>query len=270
MKSKQYKYNIGIVHLKDGQKPTITSKQLEDEGIRTKYKGEKITDEAEEVLLFIRSRGNSSHFFSRGNNRKNIRGRKYLSKEHKVKINTIHNFINARDRVRICCYTFGYKEKELDTIFTFTKYHFEKEVKQSLSRSNYFISDIFGISKSLNCSNKEPSISIEVIDSHFPDFKTFNYFREITKDTPMVILFYYLEFEPWLNQMINNGGESNNGKLRISHYIQDGSFWIGDERIEEKDFSYIKSYNSEIDFTKPEEYYKAIDELVLKKLKQKC
>lgn len=86
MKSKHYKYEKGIVLLNDGTRISISTKQLEDEGIRAKYKGEKIIDEAEEVLLFIRSRGKSSHFFSRGNNRKNIRGRKSISKEHKEKL----------------------------------------------------------------------------------------------------------------------------------------------------------------------------------------
>lgn len=47
----------------------------------------------------------------------------------------------------------------------------EEEVKYSVGKSNYFISDIFGISMSLNNSNKEPHIAIEIIDSHFPDLK---------------------------------------------------------------------------------------------------
>ncbi len=155
-----------------------------------------------------------------------------------------------------------------ETIFSFKDYYFSKEVKQSINESKYFIADIYGISKSLNKSEKEPHIAIEVIDSHFPNFETFNYLRKLTKDSCLIILFYYLGFEPKINQMLNSKGDGNNGKLRISHYMQDGSFWISDERIEEKDYSYIKSYQTDIDFTNKEEYYKAIKELVLDKLKK--
>lgn len=262
----RYKYNIGIVTLSDESRVTISRIDLEDEGIRTKYKGEKIEDETGELLLFIRSRGTSSHFFSRGNSRKNIRDRKYFNEAHIEKINILYNFLNARDRIRICTYYFENKKPILDTIFSFKEYYFAKEVKQTLTKSNYFISDIFGISKTLNNTYKEPNIAIEVIDSHFPDEKTFNYFRKLTKETQLIVLFYYLEFEPKINQMINNSGNSNNGKLRVSHYIQDGSFWIGDERMEDKDFSYIKTYNTQIDFENDQEYYKAINELIISKL----
>lgn len=263
-----YKHDIGVVHLKDNTTITISRKDLEDEGIRTKYKGEKIVDKTGEILLFIRSREKSSHFFSRGTSRKNIRERKYFTEEHKGKIQILLNFLNARDRVRICCYYFENKKPVLDTIFSFKDYYFVNEVKQSISKSNYFISDIYGVSKNLNNSNREPNVAIEVIDSHFPDKKTFNYFRKITNETPLIVLFYYLEYEPKINCMHNNNGVSNNGKLRVSHYIQDGSFWIGDERIEEKDYSYIKTYKTDIDFTNDDEYYKAIKELELAKLKK--
>lgn len=262
-----YKYDIGIVHLKDNITTTISRKDLEDEGIRTKYKGEKITDKTGELLLFIRNRGKSSHFFSRGISRKNIRSRKNFTEDHKNKIQILLNFLNARDRVRICCYYFENKKPVLDTIFSFKEYLFAKEVKQSMNKLNYFISDIYGISKNLNNTNREPNIAIEVIDTHFPDQKTFDYFRKATSETPLIILFYYLEHEPKINCMYNNNGENNNGKLRVSHYMQDGSFWIGDERIEEKDYSYIKTYKTAIDFTNNNEYYKAINELELVKLK---
>lgn len=263
---KHYKHEIGIVHLRDKTTISINSKDLEDEGIRAKYKGERILDKTGEFLLFIRSRGTSSHFYSRGNYRHNIRGRKNYTEEHREKIQILLNFLNARDRIRVFCYYFEYDKKFLDTIISFKNYFFAKEVKQSVGKSSYFISDIYGISKTLNNSNREPNIAIEVIDTHFPDIKTFNYFRKVTKETPLIILFYYINHELKFNHMKNNNGENNNGKLRISHYIQDGSFWVRDERIEEKDYSYIKTYKTEIDFNNEEEYYKAIIELEQAKL----
>jgi hypothetical protein len=265
---KRYKYDIGIVHLTDDSQITITSNDLEDEGIRVKYKGEIIIDSSGENILHIRSRGISSHFYSRGSARKNIRGKKYFNDKHKEKIDILCKFLNARDRVRICCYYFENRKPKLDTIFSFREYFFSKEVKQSIDRKNYFVADIYGVSKSLNYSNSEPHIAIEVIDNHFPDYDTFNYLRGISKEMPLIILFYYLEFEPIINCMYNNKGDSNNGKLRIAHYIQDGSFWVGDERIEEKDYSFIKTYKIKIDFNNNEEYYKSIDELELKRLKK--
>ncbi len=265
---KRYKYDEGIVHLLDGSKITITSKDLEDEGIRVKYKSEKILDSTGEIILYIRSRGISSHYYSRGSSRKNIRDVKYFNNKHKEKIDILFKFLNARDRVRICSYYFENGKPILDTIFSFKDYYFSKEVKQSINKKNYFVADIFGISKSLNYTHKEPNIVIETVDTHFPDFKTFNYFRNLTREMPLIILFYYLEFEPKINCMYNNQGESNNGKLRISHYIQDGSFWVGDERIEEKDYSFIKTYKTEIDFNNDENYYDAIDELELKRLRK--
>ena len=266
---KKYKYDIGIVHLENNEYVTITQNQLEDEGIRTKYKGKKILDRKKENLLHIRSRGKSSHFFSRGKSRKNIREKKEYSENHKNKIEILYNFLNNRDRVRICNYVFYQNEKYLDTIFSFNDYIFSKEVKQSLSKTDYFISDIFGINKKLHNTNTKPNIAIEVIDSHFPDIKTFNFFRKISEETPLIILFYYLEFEPIINSMFNNTGNTNNGKLRISHYIQDGSFWIGDERIEDKDYSFKKTYITQIDFSNNEEYYKAINELEIAPLRDK-
>ena len=263
---KRYKYEKGIV-IENGDEKIILRKDLEDEGIRTKYKHKLILDESKEFKLHIRSRGKSSHFYSRGTSRRNIRNN-YYSEPHKEKVKILHNFINARDRVRICTYYWSWEDKKmkLDTIFSLKEYYFQKEVKRTINNKKYFVSDIFGISKTLNNSDKEPQISIEVIDTHFPSQTTFDFFRFATKNSPLIILFYYLEFEPKLNQMLNNKGEGNNGKLRVSHYIQDGSFWVGDERIEEKDFSYIKTYNKEIDFENNEEYYKSINELILSKL----
>ena len=262
----QYKHKVGIIKSNNGI-IEIKREQLEDEGFRTKYKSKIIYNETEEYRLFIRSRGKSSHFYSRGISRKAIYKKQY-TEPHKEKINILYNYIKARDRIRICCYVWEYGKKSLETIFSFKDYHFKKEVKRSLDSKNYFVSDIFGISQSLNKSDREPLISIEVIDTHFPDFKTFNHFRNATKNNPFIIVFYYLDHEPRINQMVNNKGGSNNGKLRISHYIQDGSFWVGDERIEEKDYSFIKTYNQKINFKDDEQYYNSIKELELNRIKQ--
>ncbi|MCR1026645.1 hypothetical protein NQT66_17635 [Cellulophaga baltica] len=265
---KRYKYDVGIV-IENGQEVEIRRYDLEDEGIRTKYKGKLILDKSREFKLYIRNRGKSSHFYSRGKSRKGIHSKKYRTEKHIDRINTIYNFINARDRVRICYYywEYGSKKPKPETIFTFNNYIFAKEVKQSLTNENYFIADIFGISETLNNSDREPNIAIEVIDSHFPSFKTFNYYRKITKEQSLIVIFYYIEFEMKLNHMMNNKGENNNGKLRISHYMQDGSFWIGEDRIEEKNYDFIKTYQEKIDFSDDESYYRAINELELNRIR---
>lgn len=266
---KKYKYELGIAII-DGVEIDISRKQLEDEGIRAKFKGKDIFDKSKEIRLHIRSRGKSSHFYSRGKNRKNISSNKYYNEKHLKKINILFNFLKARDRVRICTYYWDYGKKGLETIFSFKDYLISKEVKQSTSENYYFVSDIYGISKSLNKSEKEPHIAIEVIDTHFPSLKSFNYFREITKVSPLIIIFYYLEFEPFLNQMHNSiSDKTNNGKLRITHYIQDGSFWVGEERLEEKDYSYINTYNEKIDFREKEQYYNAVQELEINRIRKK-
>ena len=268
--NKRYKYNFGLV-VENNTLIKVTRKQLEDEGIRTRYKGKTIIDETKSFRLYIRSRGKSSHFYSRGKSRKNISSKKYRNEKHLEKINILFNFLNARDRVRICTYywEYGKPKPELETIFSFKNYYFAKEVKQSLSSQHYFIADIFGVSKSLNKTEKEPLLAIEVIDTHFPDIKTFNYYRQITKQQPLIVVFYYLEYELILNHMFKNSGDNNNGKLRISHYIQDGSFWVGDERIEDKSYSNIKTYKEKINFNNEEEYYKSINELELKRIKKR-
>ncbi len=254
----------------NGIETEISRKQLEDEGIRAKYKGQTIYDVTKEFKLYIRSRGKSSHFYSRGKNRNNISSKKIYSQRHREKIDTIFNFINAKDRIRICTYYWDYGKRGLETIFSFDNYLLSKEVKQSVTETNYFVADIFGLSKSLNKSDKEPHISIEVIDTHYPDLKTFNYYRHITKNSPLIIVFYYMEFEPFLNQMLNTKSDkTNNGKLRVSHYIQDGSFWVGEERIEEKDYSFIETYNEEINFQIEEEYYNAVQELEIIRIRNK-
>ena len=266
---KKYKYEIGIAII-DGVEIRISRKDLEDEGVRVKYKHESIFDQSKEIKLHIRSRGKSSHFYSRGKNRKNISSNKYYNDKHLEKIDILVKFLKAKDRVRICTYYWDYGKKGLETIFSFKNYLFSKEVKQSITENNFFISDIYGISKKLNKSEKEPHISIEVIDTHYPSTKTFNYFRHITRNSPLIIILYYMEFEPFLNQMINiPSDKTNNGKLRVTHYIQDGSFWVGEERIEEKDYSFISSYNEKIDFENSDQYYNAVQELEINRIRKK-
>jgi len=68
---KNFKYSFAIVK-ENGIVKRIYHTQLEDEGIRIKYRGKELYDETDSFRLFIRYRPGSSHFYARFKNRKNL------------------------------------------------------------------------------------------------------------------------------------------------------------------------------------------------------
>jgi len=116
----------------------------------------------------------------------------------------------------------------------------------------------------LRLTDKEPLIIIEVIDTHFPDCNVFNLLRDYSKQIPIIIILYFVKYIPKMNYFKVKG--LPNPRLIVKYYIDNGSFWIGTERIEEKDYSYIKTYKTPVNFDDPEQYYKAVLELEIKKV----
>lgn len=263
--AKRFKYSEGIVVLKGGDEIVLKAHELKDEGIRIKYKDAVIFDPSKTYRLFIRSRGESSHFYARGRSRKNIRSEQYRSELHNETISSLENYLSKKERVRLLYYAWEYKKKHKETITSIKDYLFQKDVKQICGEASYIVFDLFGISNNLTSTNNKPQVAFEIVDTHFCDKETFNTLLDLSVRSSLVVLFYYAKHAPKRNQM-HNIGENNNGEIRVQHYIQDGSFWVGDERIEEKDYSYLETYNTATDFNNSDQYYRAVRELEVDKL----
>ena len=63
----------------------------------------------------------------------------------------------------------------------------------------YIIFDILGRYNELTFTNKYPFIAIEIVDTHFHSQESFKVLLELSKNLPIIILYYFVSKEPYLN-----------------------------------------------------------------------
>lgn len=180
--------------------------------------------------LFIRNREDIPHFYRKGVIRHNL-DRQKDSTEHDSVIKKLLSYLNKNPSIKLKSYFFhSFSDKTLHTIKTMKDYSWQDEVSFAISENGYVRFDILGRPISLNCTNQNPFIAIEVVDTHFSSKASFNALLELSKKLPFVIGYYFVKNTPLYN-CPNNAKGKVNPFLRVSCYIHDGDFWIRDERI---------------------------------------
>ena len=226
------------IYLEDNKWEKVFPNQLNDTDFRAKLRGVYLFDKNKTYRLFIRFRKDCPHFYSRGKNRENFTSEKDTD-EHNKTIQILIRFFRKKEYLRICHYAWTQVNKdnnekpELIDIYKIKNYEWNTEVKQVISADGFVKSDIVGRSKTLELSDNNPQIIVEVVHTHFLTFESFNRYRLISEHIPLVVLIYFVQERGKYNNMKSSKRNEQLGFLRLSFYMLDGSFWVNDERFEE-------------------------------------
>lgn len=241
---------------KDGQWITITPEQLRDpEQLALAREKQLYDSEEQKYELFIRNRENLPHFYRKGIVRHNL-DRQSDSSEHDEVVVKLLAFLENNSSMHLKSYFFrAFKDKKLHKIATMRDYAWAKEVTFAVSESGYVRFDLLGRPNTLNCTENNPFVAFEVVDTHFSSKASFLALLELSKKLPFVIGYFFVQNTPYLNcpKTSENKGFSF---VQLTCYINDGDFWIRDERISDTVTNALKN--------NPDAYYEYIYEKVKK------
>lgn len=235
-------------------------RELTNENVRASLRDKDLRERINgEILLGIRNHPDTPHFFRKRLIRQNIERGIRESEKHKVVIEFLKKYLTEKFNK----HDFGYYErpwsqdKGFGSIIKAKEFKWDKEVGFGLAYGKFVIFDILGRSnREISLLDSSPYIAIEVIDTHFHSKDAFIALLELSKNLPFIILYYYVNKFPILNQHKDPSRSNGYSKIRIHSYIADGSFWIRDSRIEEEDGVTVSP-------DKPSEYYNLIKERLL-------
>jgi len=214
----------------------------------------------ENFRLFPRnSKTRTPHFYSRGERIINFSTEKDSSYHETIKHGIKKFLTNAQNKtIKFGHYEYDGKNN-LSEIVRIKDYKWECEVKRSLNERGFIKADIAGqYNKTMELSDKKPWIYIEIVDTHFLSCKSFQSYIETSRKIPSLILIYLI------NPQYSYTERVKERYIRVNHYIQEGSFWINERRIEEKEeYKYLKNY---IDNNDVKNYYEAIKTSLVDKL----
>ena len=239
---------------KNGQWIIITPNELLDPEKLAHARTQQLFDSDERKYeLFIRNRENLPHFYRKGTIRHNL-DRQKDSCEHNEAIKNLHSFLKNNSSLHLKSYFFrDFKDKKLHIIKTMHDYVWADEVTFAVSENGYVRFDLLGRPTSLNCTNKNPFVAIEVVDTHFSSKVSFQALLELSKKLPFIIGYFFVKNTPYLNSPKKSEGNAL-PFIRVNCYIYDGDFWIRDERISDTVSDQLK--------TNPDAFYEYIYEKV--------
>lgn len=210
------------------------------------------------IVLGIRNHPQTPHFFEKRRVRTDIDPAIKESEDHEQKKTMIRAFLTKYKK-----HDFGYYErpwdktdKGFDSLLKLKDYEWDTEVQFGLVYGKYVRFDILGRSKNeILLTDKFPYVAVEIVDTHFHSQQAFKILLETTKNIPIIVAYYFIPVAPRLN-CVNRPIQSNSySKIRLQCYIADGSFWLRNERLEEK-YDVTPEY--------PEVYYNLIREKLYK------
>lgn len=244
------KYEYALKNDDNGGYERVYPSSLHDAVFRESLKSETLLDSEQKVRLYPRYRKDAPHFYARSSIRRRLASKPKDTSAHDREVKSLVSFGNNADPLTVGYYDFPKGEKEFQEIYRLRDYEWDSECSYVIDRYNYVQFDVLGRSKKIGLREKQPLVAIEVVDTHFIDKKSFNKIRQMTRFNPLVVIVYFLFGEGKLNHKKYTRG--NAARLRANFYIEDGSFWIGKYRLEEKHFS------KKINFKSEDDYYDAV------------
>lgn len=193
-------------------------------------------DAAGEIQLGIRNHPKTPHFFDKHRIRADIDPGAKESDAHDQQKRMIRSFL-----IKYSKHNFGYYErpwdksnKGFDTLLKVKDYTWDDEVQFGLVYGKYVRFDILGRStKEIQLTDKYPYVAIEIVDTHFHSQQTFKALLETTRNIPIIITYYFVPTAPRYNCVHKPERTNSYSKIRLQHYIADGSFWFRNERAED-------------------------------------
>lgn len=231
------------------------SKSLAPSEIRTKRDAERyrsggvITDPNEENQLYIRkSASGRYHFALRKGSAGKIQRVDYSTKEPKDR-SQMHDDEVIRletewkqwleqstvKRLEVFTYIFSKKKNfasankrpkkmrtEAIVEVNALKYSIGREATRYANRTQYMRHDLFVQSTEPSMSVLRPGIAIEVVHYHAPNSKTLGLMFQLTTDTPLIVLFYFLETK---NRYFDVIKSDERFRIRCAFFMRDGTIY---------------------------------------------
>lgn len=164
---------------------TITPNDLRDPETLAFARTKQLYDSEERRYeLFIRNREDFPHFYRKGVIRHNL-DRQKDSTEHNSVVKKLLSYLSKNPSIKLKSYFFhSFADKKLHTIKTMKDYSWQDEVTFAISENGYVRFDILGCPISLTCTEQNPFVAIEVVDTHFSSQASFNALLELSQKFP--------------------------------------------------------------------------------------
>lgn len=232
------KFNEAYYKDENNNWEVILYRELTNPNNRAIYREKQLFNEINgNKILGIRNHPSTPHFYQKLFLRMNIESGISETVEHNMNQEMIMNFLNKYKKNSFGFYESPWEkeksDKGFDNIIKLKEYSWGKEVKFGLIHGKYIVFDILGRSDSFNLLDTTPFVAIEVVDTHFHSKETFKVLLALSRNLPILILYYFVSQAPYLNQVSKPLRSNSFTKNRIYHYISDGSFWITNDRLED-------------------------------------
>lgn len=228
------KHKKAIYHSIDSERIIVFSSELKDPKTLAALDKVELWDDSETERLTTVNREGSPHFrrhpkFSGGN---------VIfyeeTNEHNERLNLeLENLIKSQ-RIEFNYYT-NHREKITATILNVQDYIWESEVTKFYTDEISLRHDIYGVSKRLNTSIKQPEVAIEIVDSSFLSEEAFNLLIQKTERYPLQVFFVFLS-----NKGDNYFNKFDDNKLRVSCWIKNGKFHFNTNTIPQFENEHIE------------------------------
>lgn len=212
------KHDKAIYYSVDLVKITVPSSKLQEPKTLAALDKVELWDESETIRLTTVNREGSPHFRQHATNAGSRVVFSEETSEHSLRLSSELENLQKNPKVEFNYYT-NPKEKITAPILKIQDYHWQSDVTKYYAEDVALRHDIFGISKRLITSVKQPEVAIEIIDSSFLNEEAFNEVLRKTEEYPLVVLFVFLS-----NKGDNYFNKFEGNKLRVSCWIEKGKF----------------------------------------------
>lgn len=220
---------------KDGSWKTVWYYELISPELRSFLRTQYLYDSPEKSIeLGIRNREDSPHFYQKRGIRRSLNGRRDSSTYHDEQIDILQEELKSYSKILVGFYEFSKnQEKSFERISLLKDYNWAKEVTFAVTEKGYVRFDIFGQSKTLSLTDKQPYFALEVVETHFISLEAFSALLDLSKKQPIIVGYFFIKKKNYFNKLDINTRRKSTANLRLTCYISDGDFWIRDERFYE-------------------------------------
>ncbi len=221
------KYEFAVYLDQDDELQKLYPEDLRDLSISQKIKVRELElyDESEEYRLYPRFNEKSPHFYCKSPVRTFDKNTKDKSKKHDERIKELFEQLNSQKKVNVGYYTFDDDgNKYFETLVSINNYTWGSEVSRIIDSTYRVQHDLFGANLSLSMSIRKPLIALEVVKTHFLEKRTFDCLLKLSKEIPLIVILDFTIKKNYHCQVIED-----ENKLRITHYIYNGSVWNRDK-----------------------------------------
>lgn len=188
---------------KDGSWKTVWYYELISPELRSFLRTQYLYDSPEKSIeLGIRNREDSPHFYQKRGIRRSLNGRRDSSTYHDEQIDILQEELKSYSKILVGFYEFSKnQEKSFERISLLKDYNWAKEVTFAVTEKGYVRFDIFGQSKTLSLTDKQPYFALEVVETHFISLEAFSALLDLSKKQPIIVGYFFIKKKNYFNKL---------------------------------------------------------------------